>query len=92
MIIKNWIVLGAAVSAILVYTIGIPPSFSAEYSKSAQYTVSENNCGNTQAVENSAQYISDYESLVDNTATYCANTDSEIQGEDNSATQYSSQR
>jgi hypothetical protein len=38
MIVKNWIILGVAVSAILVYTVGIPPSFSAEYSKSAQYT------------------------------------------------------
>ena len=41
MIVKNWVILGVAVSAILAYTVGIPPSF-AEYSKSAQYTSSAN--------------------------------------------------
>lgn len=33
MIVKNWIILGVAVKAILAYTIGIPPSISAEYSE-----------------------------------------------------------
>jgi len=78
-------VLGIAVSAILAYTVGIPPSFSVEYPKSAQYTSSANSCGNTQVDETQSTYLSsDYEELVDNTATYCANTDSQIQGEENS--------
>ena len=33
MIVKNWIILGVAVTAILAYTIGIPSSISAEYSR-----------------------------------------------------------
>ncbi|MGC2307386.1 MAG: hypothetical protein WA461_03210 [Nitrososphaeraceae archaeon] len=76
---------------------GIPPSF-AEYSKSAQYTSSANSCGNTEADDDttnplaSAYQSSDYETLVDNTATYCANTDSQIQGEENSVGLSSSQR
>ena len=97
MIEKNWIILGVAVSAILAYTVGIPPSF-AEYSKSAQYTSSANSCGNTEADDDttnplaSAYQSSDYETLVDNTAIYCANTDSQIQGEENSVGLSSSQR
>jgi hypothetical protein len=98
LIVKNWIILGVAVSAILAYTVGIPPSF-AEYSKSAQYTSSANSCGNTEADGDtttntlaSAYQSSDYETLVDNTATYCANTDSQIQGEENSVGLSSSQR
>ncbi len=98
MIVKNWVILGVAVSAILAYTDGIPPSF-AEYSKSAQYTSSANSCGNTEADDDSttnplasAYQSSDYETLVDNTATYCANTDSQIQGEENSVGLSSSQR
>jgi hypothetical protein len=88
MIAKNWIVLGIAVAVILAYTIGIPPSFSAEYTKSAQNSVSENNCGNTEDGYN-GQPPSDYESLVDNTEnaeysrTYCSNTHSDVQGEGN---------
>jgi len=63
-------VLGIAVSAILAYTVGIPPSISAEYTKSAQYTSSANSCGNTQGDETQAAYpSSDYDNLVDNTAT-----------------------
>jgi hypothetical protein len=93
MIVKNWVVLGIAVSAILAYTVGIPPSFSAEYTKSAQYTSSANNCGNTEGGEPQNAYVSsDYEDLVDNTATYCANTDSQIQGEENSVGTASTQR
>jgi hypothetical protein len=92
LIVKNWIILGVAVSAILAYTVGIPPSF-AEYSKSAQYTSSANSCGNTQVDETQTTYLSsDYEDLVDNTATYCANTDSQIQGEENSVGIASTQR
>ena len=97
MIVKNWVILGVAVSAILAYTVGIPPSF-AEYSKSAQYTSSANSCGNTEVDDDttnplaSAYQSSDYETLVDNTATYCANTDSQIQGEENSVGLSSSQR
>ena len=92
MIAKNWIVLGIAVAVILAYTIGIPPSFSAEYTKSAQNSVSENNCGNN------GQTPSDYESLVDNTEnaeysrTYCSNTNSDVQGEGNAESLTSVQR
>jgi hypothetical protein len=97
MVVKNWIIMGIAVAAILAYTVGIPPSFSAEYSKSTQYTRSENNCGNTEASDSgsgqppSDQPPSDYESLIDNTdstdytATYCSNTNSQIQGDENTA-------
>jgi hypothetical protein len=52
MLIKNWIITGIAVAAILAYIVGIPPSFSAEYSKTTQSTRSENNCGNTDAFDN----------------------------------------
>jgi hypothetical protein len=51
MLIKNWIITGIAVAAILAYIVGIPPSFSAEYSKTTQSTRSENNCGNADAVD-----------------------------------------
>jgi hypothetical protein len=78
MITKNWIILSVAVSSILAYTVGIPPSFSAEYSRSTQFTGSENNCGNsetndlTQPVDpsppgNPRAPPPDYEPLVDNT-------------------------
>ena len=78
MITKNWIILGVAVTAILAYTVGIPPSFSAEYSRSTHFTGSENNCGNsetndpTQPVDpippgNPRTPPPDYEPLVDNT-------------------------
>jgi hypothetical protein len=90
MIVKNWIILGVAVSAILVYTVGIPPSFSAEYSKSAQYTRSENNCGNTETGD--TRFLSsDYEELVDS-ATYCSNIQSQIQGDENTGALSSTQR
>jgi hypothetical protein len=97
MMIKNWIILGIAVAAILAYTVGIPPSFSTEYSKSTQYTSSKNNCGNTETGD-IGQSPSAYESLVDNTdrtdntATYCSNTNSEVQGEENTASLSSVQR
>ena len=97
MILKNWIILGAAVTAILAYTIGIPPSFSTEYTKTAQYTSSANSCGNTE--DAGSPPTSPYESLVDSTGsgpqdqgTYCANTDSQVQGEGNTVGHYSSQR
>jgi hypothetical protein len=99
--IKNWIILGVAVSAILAYTVGIPPSFSAEYS-STHFTGSENNCGNsetndpTQPVDpippgNPRAPPPDYEPLVDNTedntvdntAAYCSNANSQVQGDEN---------
>ena len=48
LIAKNWIVLGIAVAVILAYTLGIPPSFNAEYTKNTQNSVSENNCGNSE--------------------------------------------
>jgi hypothetical protein len=51
MLIKNWIITGIAVAAMLAYIVGIPPSFSAEYSKTTQSIRSENNCGNTDAVD-----------------------------------------
>jgi hypothetical protein len=88
MIAKNWIVLGIAVAVILAYTIGIPPSFSAEYTKRTQNSVAENNCGNT-GDGYDGQPPSEYESLIDNTEnteygrTYCSNTNSEVQGEGN---------
>ena len=94
MIIKNWIVLGIAVAAILAYTVGIPPSFSTEYSKSTQHTRSENNCGNTEA-GGSGHPPSAYETLEDNTdnsATYCSNTNSQVQGDENRASLSSVQR
>ncbi|MGE5662055.1 MAG: hypothetical protein ACM3X1_07390 [Ignavibacteriales bacterium] len=105
MLLKNWIITGIAVAAILAYIVGIPPSFSAEYSRTTQSTRSENSCGNTDAnaVDSrqppSGQPPSDYESLVDNTdnsqnadntddstentPTYCSNSNSQVQGDDN---------
>ena len=80
-IVKNWIILGVAVTTILAYTIGILPSISAEYSKSAHYSSSENNCGNTEAGD-VRQLSSGYEQLVD-AATYCSNIKSQIQGDEN---------
>lgn len=97
MIAKNWIVLGIAVAVILVYTVGIPPSFSAEYTKRTQNSVSENNCRNMED-EYNGQPPSEYESLVDNTEntensrTYCANTNSDLQGEENAESLTSVQR
>ena len=122
MLLKNWIITGIAVAAILAYIVGIPPSFSAEYSRTTQSTRSENSCGNTDAdaVDSgqppseqppseqppseqppSEQPPSDYESLVDNTdnsqnadntddstdntPTYCSNSNSQVQGDDNTA-------
>ena len=112
MLLKNWIITGIAVSAILAYIVGIPPSFSAEYSRTTQSTRSENSCGNTDAdaANNgqppsgqppSGQPPSDYESFVDNTdnsqnadntddstentPTYCSNSNSQVQGDDNTA-------
>jgi hypothetical protein len=120
MLLKNWIITGIAVAAILAYIVGIPPSFSAEYSRTTQSTRSENSCGNTDAdaVDSgqppSGQPPSDYESLVDNTdnsqslvdntdntdnsqnadntddstentPTYCSNSNSQVQGDDNTA-------
>ena len=90
MILKNWIILGVAVTAILTYTIGIPPSFSTEYTKTAQYASSANSCGNTEGA--GSPPTSPYESLVDSTDTQCANIDSQVQGEDNTVGQYSSRR
>jgi hypothetical protein len=110
MVLKNWIILGAAVTAILAYTIGIPPSFSTEYTKSAEYISSINRCGNSEGGADGddggdSPPGSPYESLVDRTtsgstdsenprdqATDCANIDSQVEGEGNSATQYSRQR
>jgi hypothetical protein len=125
MLLKNWIITGIAVAAILAYIVGIPPSFSAEYSRTTQSTRSENSCGNTdaEAVDSgqppsgqppSGQPPSNYESLVDNTdnsqslvdntdntdnsqnadntddstentPTYCSNSNSQVQGDDNTA-------
>jgi hypothetical protein len=125
MLLKNWIITGIAVAAILAYIVGIPPSFSAEYSRTTQSTRSENSCGNTDAdaVDSgqppsgqppSGQPPSNYESLVDNTdnsqslvdntdntdnsqnadntddstentPTYCSNSNSQVQGDDNTA-------
>jgi hypothetical protein len=78
MITKNWIILGVAVSAILAYTVGIPPSFSAEYTRGTHFTGSENNCGNSETNDltrpvdpippgNPRAPPPDYEPLVDNT-------------------------
>lgn len=97
MVVKNWIVLGIAVAVILAYTVGIPPSFSAEYTKRTQNSVSENNCRNTED-EYNGQPPSEYESLVDNTEntensrTYCSNTNSDVQGEGNAESLTSVQR
>jgi len=97
MVVKNWIVLGIAVAVILTYTVGIPPSFSAEYTKRTQNSVSENNCRNTEDGYN-GQPPSEYESLVDNTEntensrTYCSNTNSDVQGEGNAESLTSVQR
>jgi hypothetical protein len=97
MVVKNWIVLGIAVAVILAYTVGIPPSFSAEYTKSTQNSVSENNCRTTEDGYN-GQPPSEYESLVDNTEstdysrTYCSNTNSDVQGEGNAESLTSVQR
>lgn len=85
MIIAKMIVLIVAVAAILAYIIGTPSTFSAEYTSRTQSSQSANDCGNT-------NFPSDYESLVEETATYCANTDSEIQGEENVVGATSSQR
>jgi hypothetical protein len=120
MLLKNWIITGIAVAALLAYIVGIPPSFSAEYSRTTQSIRSENSCGNTDAdaVDSgqppsgqppsgqppSGQPPSDYESLVDNTdntdnsqnadntddstentPTYCSNSNSQVQGDDNTA-------
>ena len=115
MLLKNWIITGIAVAAILAYIVGIPPSFSAGYSRTTQSTRSENSCGNTDAdaVDSgqppsgqppSGQPPSDYEFLVDNTdntdksqnadntddstentPTYCSNSNSHVQGDDNTA-------
>jgi len=103
--IKKWIILGIAVAAILAYTVGVPPSFSTEYSKSIQYASSENNCGNTETGDTgqppSGQPPSAYESLVDNTdntdktdntATYCSNTNSQVKGDENTGSLSSVQR
>lgn len=92
MIIKKWIILGIAVAAILTYVVGIPPSISAEYSKTKkEYTAQTNDCGNA---DNSNSHLgfmsSDYESLSEN--VFCANTDSQIQGEENSIGIASTQR
>lgn len=90
MIVKNWIILGVAVAAILAYTIGIPPSISAEYSKSTHYSSQANSCGNTEAGD-IRQLSSGYEELVD-TATYCSNVNSQIQGDENTEALSSTQR
>lgn len=90
MIVKHWIILGVAVAAILAYTIGIPSSISAEYSKSTHYSSQANNCGNTEAGD-VRQLSSGYEELVD-TATYCSNVNSQIQGDENTAALSSAQR
>jgi hypothetical protein len=90
MIVKNWIILGVAVAAILAYTIGIPPSISAEYSKNTHYSSSENNCGNTEAGD-VGQLSSGYEELVE-TSTYCSNINSQIQGDENTEALSSTQR
>jgi hypothetical protein len=90
MIVKNWIILGVAVAAILAYTIGIPSSISAEYSKSSHYSSSENNCGNTEAGD-VGHLSSGYEDLVE-TSTYCSNINSQIQGDENTEALSSTQR
>lgn len=97
MIIRNWIILGVAVAAILTYVVGIPPSISAEYSKSRnQYSAQTNECGNGDAGSGSvgkpnlASSFSSYESLADN--VFCSNTDSQVQGEENTVGMASSQR
>jgi hypothetical protein len=90
MMVKNWIILGVAVAAILAYTIGIPSSISAEYSKSTHYSSSENNCGNTEAGD-VGQLSSGYEELVE-TATFCSNINSQIQGDENTEALSSTQR
>jgi hypothetical protein len=93
MMIRNWIILGIAVAAILTYVIGIPPSISAEYSKSrAHYSTQTNECGNGDAGNSfGAKYLtSSYESLADN--VFCSNTGSQVQGEDNGVAMSSSQR
>ena len=86
MIAIKIIVFVVAISAILAYTVGISPSFSAEYSKSTQSASSANDCGNPQFPS------SEYEILVEDGATYCANTGSEIQGEENTVGATSSQQ
>jgi len=75
------------------YVIGIPPSISAEYSKSrAHYSTQTNECGNGDAGSGSgAKYLtSSYESLSDN--VFCSNSGSQVQGEDNGVAMSSSQR
>ena len=42
----------SCIAVILAYAIGIPPSFSAEYTKSTHNSVSANHCGNTDNVFN----------------------------------------
>ena len=87
MMIRNWIVLGIAVAAILAYVVGVPGSISAEYSKSSQhYTTQANDCGNGDFSDFESGYSSSsaYESLSEN--VYCSNTGSQIQGDENSVT------
>jgi hypothetical protein len=90
MIVKNWIILGVAVTAILAYTIGIPSSISAEYSKSTHYSSQENSCGNTETGD-VGPLSSGYEELVES-ATYCSNINSQIQGDENTEALSSTQR
>lgn len=91
MIIKNWIILGIAVAAILAYA--VPGSISAEYSKSRQhYTTQANDCGNGDFSGHgdfSEFSTSAYESLSEN--VYCSNSASQIQGDENSVGLSSSQ-
>jgi hypothetical protein len=84
MILKNLVVLGITATVLLVYIFGIPSSFSAEYSKTRQYTTSANGCGNSDSTD--SKYVSTAENIR------CANTNSEIQGEENSIGITSSQR
>ncbi len=97
--------IGLAVAAIAVYVVGIPPSFSAEYSKTSQYSRSINNCGNGDNTDSPPAPPPapppGYESLVDRTgeskgltgeSTDCTNTHSQVQGEDNSVGIGSAQR
>ena len=83
MVTKNWIVIGLAVTAIVSYVVGIPPSFSAEYTKTSQYSRSENNCGNGDNTDSAPP--PGYEKLVDRTveSAGCTNSQSQVQGEGN---------
>jgi hypothetical protein len=91
MLTKNWIVIGLAVTAIISYVVGIPPSFSAEYTKTSQYSRSENNCGNGDNTDSTPAPTPvpppGYEKLVDRTGgsagAGCTNSQSQVQGEGN---------